>query len=238
MEFDKGDAAARYAAAVFLPAVALLLTLVFGPALQYTPSVFMFAAVVISAWFGGFGPAALTAALGAVALEFFVMPPEFGWAGAESLSRVGAFVALGLLMGWLGNQRQPRHQPADALADIVDSCTDAIFGESLDGTIVAWNPAAERLYGYTAGEMRGIPALVLYPAELAARVTAERQQAVRGDPVKPFAVTQIRKDGQRLEVLLTISPIRTRGGAVSGTSIIARPFVAEARETDQPQPTA
>ncbi|MDE3154168.1 MAG: PAS domain S-box protein [Acidobacteriota bacterium] len=214
--------AARYAAAVFLTAVALLLTLLSGSVFAYTPSLFMFAAVVVCAWYGGFGPAAVSTVLGGLAFEFFVRPPEFGWAGGESVSRIGAFVALGLLIGWLGRQQQADHSE-DLLGAVVASCRDAVLVVGLDGTVVAWNPAAERLYGYGDGEMLGRHASMLFAPQEVASAEVARARVFRGEPMEPYECLQRTREGDLVPVELTLSPVFDRGQTLAGLSMIVRP---------------
>ena len=116
-------------------------------------------------------------------------------------------------------------KPADAqrwLAAIVDSSDDAIVGKKLDGTIVSWNAGATRIFGYTAEEMIGQSILKLLPEELKDEERAIIAQLVRGERVDHFETTRVRKDGTRIEVSLSVSPIRDSGGAIVGAAKIAR----------------
>jgi PAS domain S-box-containing protein len=108
------------------------------------------------------------------------------------------------------------------LAAIVESSDDAIIGESLDGTILSWNRAAERLYGYTAEEVVGEPLAILVPPDKLAELADITDRLRRGTRVDHFETVRVRKDGRRLDVSLTISPIRDAEGRVVGASKIAR----------------
>ena len=108
------------------------------------------------------------------------------------------------------------------LTALVESSDDAIIGKTLDGVIVSWNPAAERLYGYSAGEMIGATISTLVPPELAEEIPTILAQIGRGERLDHFDTTRLRKDGSRVEVSLTISPIRDRSGRIVGASTIAR----------------
>jgi PAS domain S-box-containing protein len=112
------------------------------------------------------------------------------------------------------------------LASIVESTDDAVIGKNLDGAVLSWNRAAEVLYGYTAEEMVGQPLDPLVPPELAEEMAAIMEEVMQGSPVRHLETARIRKDGKRVEVSLTISPIRDESGAVIGASTIARDVTA------------
>jgi diguanylate cyclase (GGDEF)-like protein/PAS domain S-box-containing protein len=104
------------------------------------------------------------------------------------------------------------------LAALVESSGDAIFEETTEGVVVFWNPAAERLYGWSAKEIVGKPASVLVPPDmddLAGRAGA-------GEHVTDVKTVRLRKDGTRVDVLLTVSPLRGKSGSLTGTSTTAR----------------
>jgi PAS domain S-box-containing protein len=112
------------------------------------------------------------------------------------------------------------------LASIVESTDDAIIGKDLDGTIISWNRAAEALYGYTAEEMVGQSLDRIVPPDLAAEVAAITEEVRQGRPVRHIETTRVRRDGRRVAVALTVSPIRGEDGAVIGASTIARDVTA------------
>jgi two-component system cell cycle sensor histidine kinase/response regulator CckA len=115
------------------------------------------------------------------------------------------------------------------LAAIVASTGDAVIGKSLDGTVTSWNAGAERMYGYTAAEMVGRPISVLIPPERDDELPDALERVAAGDTVERLETVRMRKDGSRLDVSLTISPIRETGGAVIGASTIARDVSALVR---------
>ncbi len=108
------------------------------------------------------------------------------------------------------------------LAAIVESSDDAIIGQTLDGRIASWNRGAERLYGYAAAEVVGRPLSVLVPPDLPDELPAILERVQRGEHIEHFETVRLRKDGGRVEVSLTISPIRNGEGQVTGASKIAR----------------
>jgi len=112
--------------------------------------------------------------------------------------------------------------PALLLAAIVDSSDDAIVSKNLHGIVTSWNRGAYHVFGYTSDEMIGQPILRLLPPdqpEEEARILARIQ---RGERVDHYETVRIRKDGRRIDVSLTISPIRTNNGEIIGASKIAR----------------
>lgn len=108
------------------------------------------------------------------------------------------------------------------LASIIDSSDDAILSKTLDGTITSWNAAAERLYGYTAEEVVGRDIFVIVPTELHGQVTEILARLRRGERGFRGETVRVRKDGSRVDVAVTVSPIRNSAGEVIGGSTIAR----------------
>ena len=108
------------------------------------------------------------------------------------------------------------------LAAIVESSDDAIIGLSLKGRIETWNPGAEKLFGYTAEEVRGLPSMILVPADNSTIVESLLEEIRWGRTVQHYESTRVRKDGSRVEVSLNVSPIRDGAGRVVGASVIAR----------------
>jgi PAS domain S-box-containing protein len=116
------------------------------------------------------------------------------------------------------------------LAAIVESSDDAIVGQTLDGRIASWNRGAERLYGYTAAEVVGQPLAVLVPPDHADELPAITARVHRGEAVEHFETERVRKDGTRVDVSLTVSPVMDAEGEVVGASKIARDITARKEE--------
>jgi PAS domain S-box-containing protein len=115
------------------------------------------------------------------------------------------------------------------LAAIVDSSDDAIIGKTLDGTITSWNRGAERLYGYTAAEAIGQPITLLVPADLPDEIPAILERLRHGERIDHYKTVRVRRDGQRVSISVTISPVRAADGTIIGASAIARDISEQER---------
>jgi PAS domain S-box-containing protein len=118
------------------------------------------------------------------------------------------------------------------LAAIVDSSEDAIIGKTLDGTITSWNRSAERLYGYTAAEAIGQPITLLCPSDVPDEIPKFLERLARGERIEHYETQRLRKDGSRVDVSLTISPIRDPSGRTIGASKITR-GITESKRAQQ-----
>jgi PAS domain S-box-containing protein len=123
----------------------------------------------------------------------------------------------------LEEQRQNRAEQTQAkLAAIVESSDDAIIGKSLDGIIATWNGGAERLFGYAAEEVVGHSISVLIPQDRRHEEADIQERLGRGESVEHFETVRITKDGRKIDVSLTISPIKNSAGKIIGASKIVR----------------
>jgi len=105
---------------------------------------------------------------------------------------------------------------------LVESSLDAIVGRTVDGIITSWNPAAEKMFGYSSTEMVGKHINILVPAGRAGEMISILSKISAGRGVDNFETTRIRKDGTEFPVALSVSPIRDETGAVVGASVICR----------------
>ncbi|MBS1810644.1 MAG: PAS domain S-box protein [Acidobacteria bacterium] len=112
------------------------------------------------------------------------------------------------------------------LASIVESSDDAIISKTLDSRVTSWNRAAERMFGYTAEEMIGNSIIILIPPERQAEEQMILDRLKRGERIEHYETIRQRKDGIRLNISLTISPIKDREGNIIGASKIARNITA------------
>jgi PAS domain S-box-containing protein len=144
---------------------------------------------------------------------------------AETVVVAGAIV----LLAFLASASRRRQAEAAAqerlalrLAAIVESSEDAMIAKDLDGTITAWNAAAERLYGYTAREAIGQSVRIVVPQDRQKEEDEVLEKLRRGEAIKQFETVRIAKGGRLIDVSLTMSPIKTAAGEIVGASKIAR----------------
>jgi PAS domain S-box-containing protein len=225
-----------YALSLLALAAAVLLRWVLDPLMgDALPLVTLFGAVAAAVWLGGYPPAVFVALAGYLACEYLFIAPR----GSVSLGGPGGAVAnviglaaylftcaiiIGLGQAMRNAQQEKASQltAARLLASIVESSDDAIISKTLDGVIQSWNAAAQHLFGYTADEAIGRHISLVIPRD---RLTEEDDIVASlkaGRRIDHFETERVRSDGQRVQVSLTISPIRDATGAVIGASKIAR----------------
>jgi len=108
------------------------------------------------------------------------------------------------------------------LAAIVDSSEDAVISKNLNGIVTSWNHSAERIFGYTSGEIVGHSILKLIPHDRVDEETLILSRLRQGERVQYFQTKRLNKNGTVIDVSLTISPIRSSDGTIIGVSKIAR----------------
>ncbi|HLN00664.1 MAG TPA: CHASE domain-containing protein, partial [Bryobacteraceae bacterium] len=107
------------------------------------------------------------------------------------------------------------------LAAIVDSSEASILSIDMQGTILSWNPAAERIYGYSAEEIKGRSIALIYPADRHYELGDLLQKMQRGEGARHIETIRVRKDGQTIPIFVTYSPLRDASGSVVGACSIA-----------------
>jgi diguanylate cyclase (GGDEF)-like protein/PAS domain S-box-containing protein len=122
---------------------------------------------------------------------------------------------------------------ADQFRALVDSSDDAIISKNLQGRISSWNRAAEAIFGYTEAEMLGQPMLRLFPEDRVQEETFILGKILAGEKVEHFETVRIHKNGKRIHISATISPIRDREGNIVGASKIARDITLLRRHQEQ-----
>ena len=127
-----------------------------------------------------------------------------------------------------GGDARPSVVPEAAwrLAAIVESSQDAIIGKTLEGVITDWNTGAGRIFGYAASEIVGRPVTVLVPPDRMGEEEAILARLRQGHRVETFETVRVRKDGVRIDVAQTTSPIRDPSGNMVGAATISRDVTA------------
>ena len=115
------------------------------------------------------------------------------------------------------------------LADIVESSNDAIFAKTLEGTILTWNRAAEAIYGYSAEEAIGRNVSMLVPPDRTSELAEIVERIKRGESITALETERVRKDGRKIHVSLSLSPMRDASGQIVGVSTIARDITERKR---------
>lgn len=145
----------------------------------------------------------------------------------SALKLNGRWHAVGILRDI--SERRHAEQEMRLLAAIVESSDDAILSKSLDGTILSWNGGAERLYGYSAAEMKGRSLSLLVPVDRPDEMPELLERIRRGEQIKRYETVRVRKDGVHLQISLTVSPLRDASGRVVGSSAIGRDITQSKR---------
>ncbi len=115
------------------------------------------------------------------------------------------------------------------LSAIVESSDDIIIGGMLDGTIASWNRGAERAYGYSAEEVLGKPVSILCPPERKGEVEALTERIKQGEMIEHFDTVRVRKDGKRIDVSISVSPVKDEAGRIIGIAAIGRDITERKR---------
>jgi PAS domain S-box-containing protein len=140
----------------------------------------------------------------------------------QNLTRLPPAVMRELTDGVVRREQRRADDAARRLADIVQSSSDPIISETLDGVVTSWNESAELLYGWNTAESVGRNISFLVPADRVAELESVMARIRDGVRVYPFETIRLHKDGRRIDVEATISPIRDRRGALVGISKAAR----------------
>ncbi len=140
----------------------------------------------------------------------------------------GTLFGVVLIFRDITTQRRAHHALA-RLAAIVESSDDAIVSKTLDGRITSWNPGAVRIFGYAPEEAIGQPITLIVPPELLEEEAQVLATLRRGERVDHFETIRLTKDGRRIDVSLTVSPVRDEQGEIVGASKIARDITERKR---------
>jgi PAS domain S-box-containing protein len=130
------------------------------------------------------------------------------------------------------SERSRSNIEAARLAAIVDGSDDAIVGKNLDGIVTSWNGSAARIFGFSAEEMVGQSIMRIIPDDLQDEERAIIARLTRGERLDHFDTVRLARDGRRVDVSLTVSPLRDAAGNVVGSSKVARD-VTERKRVEQ-----
>ena len=139
---------------------------------------------------------------------------------APMRDKSGALVGAVLVFRDLSERRRAE-EVRSLLAAIVESSEDAIVSKTLDGRILSWNAGAERLFGYTRQEAIGQPITLIIPPERQDEERSILERLRRGERVEHFETVRLSKAGQRIDISLSISPVRDGAGRIVGASKVA-----------------
>ena len=237
----------KYGIALLAIAVAIAIRAALTPWMgQALPLATMFSAVAFVVWYGGWGPALFTTIAGFFAAGYvfrggvgFIGP---GLAMADIIGLFvyvltnGSVILLGEAMRAAQRRLQEQQEQLSStnlalenkveaqslLAAIVASSDDAIISQTLDGLITSWNKGAEKLFGYSAHEAIGKSIHLIVPPEGREQVMQGLDRMRHGERVDHLEVERICKDGRRVNVSLTMSPVHDRHGQIIGASKTAR----------------
>ncbi|HEV2440098.1 MAG TPA: SpoIIE family protein phosphatase [bacterium] len=203
-----------------------------------TPGLFLFLPPIAAlSYRAGRGVGLWTALLATVASWLYLLPPTDSWPAVEGtlpILALFAITAFGAAEGFARARESERRRrgvefATAHLAAIVESSDDAIFSKSMDAVILSWNLGAERLYGYTPAEAVGRPVAMLAPPEHPNEIPTLMARLRKGETITRFDTVRVRKDGSRVDVALTISPIRDHTGCIIAASTIARDISSRLR---------
>jgi len=244
---------ANYGIGLLGIAAALALRYALTPWLGTTfPLATVFTAIAFVVWRAGAGPALLTA-LGGWAAVGFLFRGGINYFGGLTINELLGFamyllaslpiIALGESMRSAQRRLLERQEALSTtnlalenkveaqslLAAIVASSEDAIISKTLDGIITSWNRGAERLFGWRADEAIGQSIHLIVPPELRDQERRFLEQLRVGEPVEHLDVERVRKDGTRVHISVTISPVYDRHGCIIGASKTARDITPRKR---------
>jgi PAS domain S-box-containing protein len=194
-------------------------------------------AILLATLLGGFWWGTLASVLSAAVAWWVFMPPTFGFELDQAqlvslitfilvcLLLVGTVTALNAAVDLLlveSNFRREAQIALGQLASVAETSEDAIITKDLDGIITSWNKGAERIFGYEADEMIGKPINLLIPADRPDEEPSILARLRKGQRIEHYETVRRRKDGELIDISLSVSPLVDSTGKIVGASKIAR----------------
>lgn len=194
------------------------------------PFLLMVLAPIISAIIGGIGPGIFSVIVTTILLDYFFLPPYNTFIlNYNTVFQLMLYVLQGLFIVWLIERQRKATEKYSRLAAIVESSDDAIYGKTFAGVITSWNKGAEKMYGYSPEEIIGKKVDVLTPKERKKEVQKILNQLSLGGKVDHYETQRMRKDGKKIDISISISPVRNSVGELIGASTIARDITERKR---------
>jgi PAS domain S-box-containing protein len=151
----------------------------------------------------------------------------------SALARIVVFIIIGAVVSYLSNRVQQDAGMCLRFVSMVDSSNDAVIGKTLDGIITDWNAGAQRLYGYTALEIIGKPVRLLTPPDRPDEIPRLLERIRHGEHIERYETERVTKDGRRIQVSLSLSPIKNPQGTIIGASSTANDITERKRMQDE-----
>jgi PAS domain S-box-containing protein len=151
----------------------------------------------------------------------FALYPASTDVQSAALARVAVYIVIAAVISYLSSRMHHDTQMCRRLVSIVASSSDAIVAETFDGIITDWNASAEKLYGYTAQEIQGKSVVVLLPPDKLDDAKILLKKIQDGIPVERYETERLTKNGRRIQVSLSLSPIKNAKGELVGASVSA-----------------
>jgi PAS domain S-box-containing protein len=169
---------------------------------------------------------------GTMEFEYRYLHPEIGlrWLFCKGCRFKGEQGLFGIVQDVTA--RKAAEVASQRLAAIVESSDDAIISKDLNGVVTSWNPGAERMFGFTSQEMVGRPITTIIPPELRDDETLILAAIARGERIEHFETSRVKKNGEPIEVSLTVSPVKDEAGRIIGAAKIARD-ITERKKTEK-----
>jgi PAS domain S-box-containing protein len=142
---------------------------------------------------------------------------------------LGTMAVMSILIAAVVEERKRDEAALALLASIVEFSDDAIVSKTLEGVVTSWNAGAERLYGYSAAEAVGRPISIIIPPDHPNELLRVLARLKQGEHVQPYETARMRKDGTRVQVSITVSPLRNSSGRIIGASAIGRDITEKKR---------